>query len=96
MELVLAELVVDGNPDVVRSGLRSSYNVVHVLGNGIIQPAEDALVDNLPIWIAALERGWRGRDVGDKAELAKEGVEEAGAIHHSWAWRAEGPQECDS
>lgn len=95
MKLVVTELLVDGHPDLVRHGLWGTHDGVHVLGNGVKDPTENALIDDMPIGITVLGGGWRGRNVGGEAEFAKEGVEEAsplvviglGELQNNWHMR---------
>ena len=44
MELVVAELLMDGSPDAVGSCLGRTNDVTNILGDGDVQPAQDALV----------------------------------------------------
>jgi hypothetical protein len=60
-----------------RRGLRSADNGENVLGDRVVQSAEDALIDHVPFWIMALVWSRRGGKMGAEAELADEGVEEA-------------------
>jgi hypothetical protein len=80
MELVVAELVMDGLPDAERRGLRGAHDVAHVLGDGDVQLADDALVDDGPLGVVALFGGWLKGDVRDKIELAEESIEEASPL----------------
>jgi hypothetical protein len=77
MKLVVVELLVDGGPDAVRGRLGRADDVTHVLGDGDVQPAQDALIAQAQFRIMALFSGWRSRDVGGEAELPEERIEEA-------------------
>ena len=44
MELVVAELLMDGSPDAVGSCLGRTNDVTNILGDGDVQPAQDAQV----------------------------------------------------
>ena len=59
MELIVTELIVDSDPDAVRGRLRMAYDVAHILGDGVVQPTQDALINHTPIGIMALVGGWR-------------------------------------
>lgn len=76
MKFIVAELVVNGLPDVEHSCLRSMHDVTDVLGDGVVEPADDALVDDRPCEITALFDSWRGTDVGAEVEFAEEGIKE--------------------
>ena len=77
MKLVVAELVVDGGPNLVRLGLGGAHDVAHIFGDGDVDPAEDALVHDVPVGIMALEVGWRLGDMEGEVEFAEEGIHEA-------------------
>ena len=77
VELVVAEHVVDALPDLVRGGVGGASEVEDIPGHGVVQPADDALVDHHPLLIAALSAGRRHGDVCGEAELVDDGVEEA-------------------
>jgi hypothetical protein len=49
---------------------------VDILGHGVVQPAQNALVNHDPVRIVAVGGGGRG-EVRAEAKLANEGVEEA-------------------
>lgn len=76
MENIVAELILNHSPDEVGGWLGDTNNGKDLLGDGIVEPAEDALVHNAPIGIATLVKGWRRSEVLGEAELADESVEE--------------------
>ena len=59
MQFVVAKLLADGLPDAVRRSLGCVDDVAHVLGDGDIEPADDALVDDDLVRVVALLRGRR-------------------------------------
>ncbi|CAD6225601.1 unnamed protein product [Miscanthus lutarioriparius] len=77
MKFIVAELVVHASPDLVRRGLGSAHDVTHIFGDGDVDPAEDALVHDVPVGIMALEVGWRLGDMEGEVEFAEEGIHEA-------------------
>jgi hypothetical protein len=50
-------------------------DVEDVLGNGVVDPVDHAVIDHAPL-DAALGHGWRHRDVVSDAELAEDGVKQ--------------------
>lgn len=44
MEFIVTELGMDASPDELCGGLRNAHDGKHVLRNGIVKPAQDALV----------------------------------------------------
>lgn len=77
MELVIPELSVDSSPDGVSGGVRNSDDGTDVLGDRIVEPAEDALIKHHPLWITAVVVGWLGGEVGTKTKFPNEGIKEA-------------------
>jgi len=63
-------------PDAICRGVRSADYVVNILGDGIVKPADDALVLDLPLWITMLVGSGWGCDMGAEAEFAEEGIKE--------------------
>jgi hypothetical protein len=57
MKLVVAELIMDGLPDAIGRGLWGAHDVAHVLGDGDVEPTDDALIDDVPLGIMALFMG---------------------------------------
>ena len=53
MELVVTELIVDSDLDAVRSRFQMAHDVAHVLGDGVVQLTQDALINHTPVG------GWR-------------------------------------
>ena len=80
MKFIVTELVVHASPDLVRRGLGSAHDVTHIFGDGDVDPAEDALVHDVPVGIMALEVGWRLGDMEGEVEFAEEGIEEAAPL----------------
>lgn len=80
VKFVVAELLADGLPDAVRRGLGCAHDVAHVLGDGDVELADDALVDDDPVRVVALRSGWRRGDVRDEIEFTEEGIEEAAPL----------------
>jgi hypothetical protein len=77
MKLMVAKLRLDRAPHLVRCRLGNTNDGANVLGDGVVQPAEDALVDHDPVGIMAVGGGrWRHK-VGLEAELPDDRVEEA-------------------
>jgi hypothetical protein len=58
VELVVAELVLDGDPDGVGSWHGDADDGEDVFGDGVVQPTEQVLVDDAPIGITTLSGGW--------------------------------------
>ena len=77
MEFVVAELIVDLLPDAVCRGFGGAHDVAHVLGDGDVDLADDALINDDPVRIAALIDGWCHGHMGNKIEFAEKGVKEA-------------------
>lgn len=77
MKLVIPELVMDRVPDSVRRGLGSADDGANVLGDGVIEPADDALVDHGPLAITAVGSGRRRGETRADAKFADECIEKA-------------------
>jgi hypothetical protein len=80
VQLVVSELILDRVPDGERRCLGSTHDRPNVLGNGVVEPAQDALVHHDPLRIATVGGGRRRSEVGAEPELADEGVEEASPL----------------
>ena len=76
MQLIVAKLSLDGGPDDVGVWLADADNGEDVLGDGVVQPAENTLVEETPFGITALLGGLGRGEVVAEAELADECVEE--------------------
>jgi hypothetical protein len=59
VELIVTELLLDAGPDDVRRWLGNTDDGEDILGNGVVDPAEDALVDDAALQIAGLRWGRR-------------------------------------
>jgi len=80
VEFLVPELIMDGGPDGVRRGLGRAYDGANVLGHGVVQPAEDALVCHGPLRVTAVgDGGWR-EEVRSEPKLADESVKEAAPL----------------
>jgi hypothetical protein len=80
VELIVTELVLDVVPNDVRGGLGHTDDGEDILGDRVVEPAEKALVHNLPFAIAALGRGWWGSEMIAEAKFADERVEESAPL----------------
>jgi hypothetical protein len=80
VKLVVPELILNGVPDGVGVGLGGAHDRSDILGHGVIELAQDALVDHGPIWITVVGGGRSGGEVGAEAEFDDEGVEEASPL----------------
>lgn len=76
MELIVAEWILGGAPYHKRVGLWHVDDGENLLGDGVVDPAEDALVHKPPLGIVALLASRRRRQVSVEAKLADEDVEE--------------------
>lgn len=90
VKLVVAKLVTDLVPDEMHRGLGSANDGEKILGDGVVQSADDALIDNSPLRVAALSWSWWGGEVVAEDELADEGVEEATPLIVVWLGELEG------
>lgn len=54
VELVVVEETVDGGPDGVGGGVGGAHDVEDVRGDGVVEPADEALINHGPIWIKAI------------------------------------------
>jgi hypothetical protein len=77
VKFVVAELGMDRSPYLVCSGLGCTDEGSHILGDGVVQPRYDALIDHDPFRIVTVVSGGGGAEMRGEAELADEGVEEA-------------------
>lgn len=67
MEFVVAEDTFDVVPDDERRGIRLVDDVEDVLGDGVVEPIDHAVVDHAPLGIAVVLQGqWRVDVVGDE------------------------------
>ena len=80
VELVVAELSFDRGPDDVGVRLGDADDGEDILGNGVVQLAKDALVEETPFGITALLGGWGRGEVSGVAKLADERVEEGAPL----------------
>jgi len=80
VEFLVPELIVDGSPDGVRRGLGRAYDGANVLGHGVVQPTEDALVCHGPLRVTAVGDGGRREEVRSEPKLADESVKEAAPL----------------
>lgn len=63
--------------DEVGGGLGRADSSEKILGDGVVQLADDTLINNSPLRVAALSGGWRRGQVVAEGEFIDEGVEEA-------------------
>lgn len=84
MKKVVTELLLDAVLDRVGSWLRHPNNGEDVLGDRVVDPAQNALIDDSPVRIMALRRGWGRGKVRAEAELADECVEERAPLGVVW------------
>jgi hypothetical protein len=76
MKLVITKLVVDRVPDGVRRHLGNAHDHADILGDSVVNPAQDALMDHHPVRITMV-CGGRGRsEVRGEAKLPDESIEE--------------------
>lgn len=76
MELIIMELIMNGTPDGMSTGIRDTNNGKQVFGDGIVHPTKKALITDTPVGITTLHRRGRRRKVGLETELANEGIKE--------------------
>lgn len=91
MQPVVAELVTDLGPDSMRHHLGSMDDGKEVRRDGIVQPAEDALISHAPVGIMALVGGRRRGEGRVEPKLADECIKEAAPLIIVWC----GELECD-
>ena len=77
VKLVIPELIMDRIPDGVRRGLGVVDDGTNVIGDGVVEPARDALVYHGPLAIAAVGGSRRRGEMRADAEFADEGIEKA-------------------
>lgn len=80
VKFIVAELIMNSSPHDIHRGLRNAHNSTHVAGDGVVEPAPNALIPDAPGRITALFGRWWGGEVGSKAELADEGIKEASPL----------------
>ena len=80
VQLVVPELVVDGVPDRVRRSPGCADDGADILGDGVVDPAQQAVIADDPVRVATVGRGGRGRQMRTEPELPNEGVEEAAPL----------------
>lgn len=95
VELVVAELVLDGDPDGVGSWHGDADDGEDVFGDGVVQPTEQVLVDDTPIGITALSGGWGRGEVVVEPKLPDEGVKEGAPFGVVWFGELEHDGTCD-
>lgn len=57
VKLVVVEEVVNAGPDGERRCIRDTHDVQDILGDGVVKPVDEALVDHHPFGVAAVSRG---------------------------------------
>jgi hypothetical protein len=77
MKLVITELVMDRVPDGVRRRLGNAHDRADILGDSVVNPAQDALVDHDPVRITAVGGGGGRSEVRSEAKFPDEGIKEA-------------------
>jgi hypothetical protein len=77
VELIVTELGVDRFPDLVGGGLGCANEGTNILGDRVVEPRDDALIDHGPFWIMTVIDGGSGGEVGGETKFADEGIEEA-------------------
>jgi hypothetical protein len=73
MQLIVHELIMDR----VRRGAGKTDDGTDVLGDGIVELGEKALIAHDPRWVTTVLGGWRFGEVGAEPEFANEHIEEA-------------------
>jgi hypothetical protein len=80
VKLVVAELILDGVPDEVGGGLGHADNGEDLFGDGVVEPAEDALIEDALVRITVLDRGRRRGKMNTEIELPDESIEEGAPL----------------
>jgi hypothetical protein len=76
VELIIAELGMDGAPDFVGEGFGGAHDGADIFGHGVVKPAADAVISHGPVGIVAICGGGCDSEVGGEPKLANEGVKE--------------------
>jgi len=73
---MITKLIVDCVPDGECRGFGSANDGAHILGDGVVEPTNNALVDHHSLWIATVGCGGRTREMRADAELSDESIDE--------------------
>lgn len=79
LEFVVTKETFDVVPDEVRRGTRLVDDVKHILGDGVVDPVHDAVVEHVPLGVAVIQR-WRRAHMSLEAEFAEDRVEGAAPL----------------
>jgi hypothetical protein len=81
MQLVVAEQVVDAGLDGGECcGFRHADDAQNILGDGVLEPVDEALVNHHPLGVAAASGGRGSSNVGAEAKFSDDGVHEAAPL----------------